>query len=921
MQVNRSCRSLIFQTFPRSVRVGQLGCLRRVARSVVGAIVFSSLSLGASLRQNRDADVAGELGDRHGGRHGVRGRSSSSPLAQVYGDIAKDARPKGADKAVELLRFVTAYRSSMEAIVDITPYTPLIRAASGVGSRSQDTLGTKGLDFYAFIDSWVGNSSGTDAMFYNNNTRTCTPIVHSDGNAFSLSADLIFWPKKRRVQPRETLTLASGYFGANLPFGEIIVHEGNLSENKDAIVFKEGVDLIAVSSSSVYSCPLGATSLKSAGSLGYFARRAEKFERMSEEEVLELYNSTKRDLLILFQNNIFETIVSQQLVGVNVVSVDEAGMDINVTYNPSHVSLEPGMPAYFSLGDVFTERNLTKKLIMNTTYPFEAVGHVIEIYKNGTASHKRRPLSGSLPMSPTDDGTRDVGVARLHLDRCLPTNRTRLNSTVPRLMVPVKSTTLGEAQQLVEALMRWGRMAASATTSFEKKSKISTERGGDAEPRMPLFLDYVPADLTDEHGRFEAPRILGNILAREHVASKVERFVKTLPLSTPQVETGGLPGMSEVEVGSSQRFFRPKMTHHKHHHKHHQKSKTTSSFENAGQDRVCVVEQHHQGRLVDENFHVETLEEGDRVVMQLAVTGHGWAQTSEQCGEYCHALYQLRFNGNEELNVTQWRDDCHMNPLSDQAGTWQESRNGWCPGTVVPGTFVDITEMVRSGENRLLMDVLVWSNETGRYDRFTDLSGFAMGDRAFLTVGLNLFVYDASVVAAVKAQERSYSAAEAALRHRVGGVGTVNPALNPFDAGGLIDESVDPDIHGPAASLLSTANQIRPVASARHPAGRPFHFEARKPWYLYNTSNEEDLRGITRVPAFTDVLMQGNSRIVTAHVDKQFFPEEWGEVALHFQLRNPPAGLAMDHWDRLGSIGLCLTSEQMPSLELHTPRP
>merc|ERR1719454_1641354 len=88
------------------------------------------------------------------------------PSASVYSE-QKKFMPKGTTQAVELLRFVTAYKKGVEALIDITPYSALIRSAA-------DTDGD--LTFFAFIDTWVGNNTPEEKPIMSIDDRgQCTP--------------------------------------------------------------------------------------------------------------------------------------------------------------------------------------------------------------------------------------------------------------------------------------------------------------------------------------------------------------------------------------------------------------------------------------------------------------------------------------------------------------------------------------------------------------------------------------------------------------------------------------------------------------------------------------------------------------------------------------------------------------------------
>ena len=54
------------------------------------------------------------------------------------------------------------------------------------------------------------------------------------------------------------------------------------------------------------------------------------------------------------------------------------------------------------------------------------------------------------------------------------------------------------------------------------------------------------------------------------------------------------------------------------------------------------AKQEHHGLLVQRDFELPTLQQGDRVIVQVVMTGHGWQSTQEQCGEYCHAVYRVK---------------------------------------------------------------------------------------------------------------------------------------------------------------------------------------------------------------------------------------------------------------------------------------
>merc|ERR1719163_1062497 len=106
------------------------------------------------------------------GAAGGQGSDWNVPATAAVYSEPKKTMPKNATQAVELLRFVTAYKKGIEALVDITPYSALLRA-------SADTDGE--LTFFAFIDTWVGNNTPeTKPIMSIDGAGTCTPSTKQE---------------------------------------------------------------------------------------------------------------------------------------------------------------------------------------------------------------------------------------------------------------------------------------------------------------------------------------------------------------------------------------------------------------------------------------------------------------------------------------------------------------------------------------------------------------------------------------------------------------------------------------------------------------------------------------------------------------------------------------------------------------------
>ncbi|MBK6833828.1 MAG: hypothetical protein IPG89_05945 [Bacteroidetes bacterium] len=51
------------------------------------------------------------------------------------------------------------------------------------------------------------------------------------------------------------------------------------------------------------------------------------------------------------------------------------------------------------------------------------------------------------------------------------------------------------------------------------------------------------------------------------------------------------------------------------------------------------------------------------------VTGHGM-DTPQNCAEFCPKTHYYKVNGTTRFSKLVWRDNCDVNPLYPQGGTW-----------------------------------------------------------------------------------------------------------------------------------------------------------------------------------------------------------------------------------------------------------
>jgi len=74
--------------------------------------------------------------------------------------------------------------------------------------------------------------------------------------------------------------------------------------------------------------------------------------------------------------------------------------------------------------------------------------------------------------------------------------------------------------------------------------------------------------------------------------------------------------------------------------------------------------------------------------LKFTVTGHG--SDDSGCCEFYSKNYTVLMNGNPVATKAIWRDNCGLNELYPQSGTWVYDRANWCPGAIVYSNFHDL---------------------------------------------------------------------------------------------------------------------------------------------------------------------------------------------------------------------------------------
>ena len=713
---------------------------------------------------------------------------------------------EGADEGpvpVELLRFVTAYGVGLEAAVDLTPYSPLLSATAAHGP----------LEFYAFIDTWVWNQTQREVVLVSKTGECDLANVSAYGNGWALSADLVFWPRQpsppssahqghiragrhkpidtHDTRPRAMVTLESGCCrgdGADLlPFGGIAVHEGEVSGGH-FVPAKPATDLRGAEAAAVFACPDGEAGLRRAGLAGYIAevtRAVGRSPGRHGQAVLDSWRDVAFETLLLPELYLVAALqnLSSNLTSDFPSSLKDGVEDvIDADFDGSSATLKAGMPLYFMPNEAFVPSSgrVRQAGLSWKPYPLKPAGHVLAV-GNGTLRFRL--------------------ISSLNSTSCRPGRH-----SVPRFLVPSGPGVAERANAILDAALHWGlhgvsapapaKTALEARCYGERTVRHHCEESGHHDHdccAMPgaggcaggyhyfqgkqCFSNGAVATCCQEAGHD----------ASKAVAASGARQGREGPRMPFLLADGG-----RAEANSSGRGLRPVEPRAwlrlqgsaPDLGKYPLKGGTSSTRHGgANSDRLCAVSVREQGRILSRSFELPRFvaAHGDRAVLQLSVTGHGWSDTTDECAEFCHAVYRISINGEVAFNVTQFRSDCDRNPIDGevQRGTWNESRNGWCPGSVEPGVFVDATKWTRQ-KNRLDLDVLVWNSAKKAYRPYTDFAGFAFdvgGEQPRLAVGLTAFVYGAPAVEAVLAQPRPRTAAESALRR-----GSSHPeALRPAE--------------------------------------------------------------------------------------------------------------------------------------------
>jgi len=119
------------------------------------------------------------------------------------------------------------------------------------------------------------------------------------------------------------------------------------------------------------------------------------------------------------------------------------------------------------------------------------------------------------------------------------------------------------------------------------------------------------------------------------------------------------------------------------------------------------------------------------------ITGHGM-DTPENCAEFCAKTHYFLVNGFQQFSKSVWRDNCDVNPLYPQGGTWVYSRANWCPGAEVWTYDWELTPFSVPGSPVSLKHNVQPYTHTGGWDYFQI-------EDQLITYGAPNFTLDAAV--------------------------------------------------------------------------------------------------------------------------------------------------------------------------------
>jgi hypothetical protein len=95
-------------------------------------------------------------------------------------------------------------------------------------------------------------------------------------------------------------------------------------------------------------------------------------------------------------------------------------------------------------------------------------------------------------------------------------------------------------------------------------------------------------------------------------------------------------------------------------------------------------------------IHFDAEDKG--AALRFIPSGHGFVNALN-CAEFCKRNYEVKINGVKQFEQLMWRDDCGLNPIYPQGGTWLYDRANWCPGSEVVTYLHELTGLYNPGDS------------------------------------------------------------------------------------------------------------------------------------------------------------------------------------------------------------------------------
>lgn len=103
--------------------------------------------------------------------------------------------------------------------------------------------------------------------------------------------------------------------------------------------------------------------------------------------------------------------------------------------------------------------------------------------------------------------------------------------------------------------------------------------------------------------------------------------------------------------------------------------------------------------------------------LKITPSGHGF-DNSTNCAEFCIKTYNVKIDGTQRFSNQMWRNDCGLNPIYPQGGTWLADRANWCPGLRTNTFEHELTPFITTGNSHnldLSIQAYNWSGTQAPY--------------------------------------------------------------------------------------------------------------------------------------------------------------------------------------------------------------